>query len=466
MEKEVLILSKEDTHFTISLLLSKHGYNYKTFSETQKLISSINTGILQVVIFEKEKITKNDVKSIKKIKDNNVSIIVISDEISVDILRRLMKTGIKYYFNHPFDEKKLVSALKEYFDSKFTSQESNYLVKKLKDKIYKFKLLNQTAKMINSTLNIDEILKKLMTNMGEIVDAEAWSLLTYQKEINKLKFKYVVGEKADQLKGKVMDLNKGIVGWAARNRESVLVEDVEKDERFYKYFDKKTNFQTKSVICIPIIYRDELLGVAEVVNKKSEGNFNNEDLNIMEILVENAAIAIKNSYLLEKVYQISLKDHLTNLYNFRKLNQIIDEYIKRKVPFSLIFMDIDDFKDINDHYGHQYGSKALIEFGKIIEDLLSDHSFGFRYGGDEFIVILKGNKIKDATNLSKKIAKKLKNYEFLKDDNINTTLTISIGISHFPNLAEDRREILSQADKAMYKVKKANKNDFHVFCGD
>jgi diguanylate cyclase (GGDEF)-like protein len=377
-----------------------------------------------------------------------------------------MKMGIRYYFNRPFEEDKLISAIEGYFESQFSFQESSYLVQKLKDKIYKFKLLNQTAKMINSTLNIDEILKKLMTNMGEIVDAEAWSLLTYDKEKDKLVFKYVVGEKANQLKGKEMKLDKGIVGWAARNRESVLVENVEKDERFYKYFDKKTNFQTKSVICIPIIYRDELLGVAEVVNKKSEGHFNHEDLNIMEILVENAAIAIKNSYLLEKVYQISLKDHLTDLYNFRKLNQIINKYIGNNTSFSLIFMDIDDFKDINDNYGHQYGSKTLIEFGDIISDILSKEGYGFRYGGDEFIVIIKGDKIKDATDFAKTIAQKLKNHKFLKEDNINTLLTLSIGISHFPNLAKNKREVLTQADKAMYKIKKNKKNGFHVFSGN
>jgi len=461
MNNYTLIYKDNKNNYTIPLLLSKHNYDFNTTYSEEYLIENAKNN--KLVIMDLSTFNHKKLSILEKIISNDISIIIVADKISNENLKKLIKYKIKYYFDRPFNEKEFISTIKKSFSEIKLKNKNEQLVNKLKEKINKFQLLNKTSKMINSKLDINIILKKLMKNIGDIVDAEAWTLFSYNKETNKLIFKYVVGEKSEQLLGKSLNVDQGIVGWAASNKESILVKNVNKDSRFYKYFDKKTNFKTKSLICVPIIYRNELLGVVEVVNKKHGRSFTEEDLNIMEILVDNAAIAIKNSYLLEQIYQITLKDHLTDLYNFRKLNNIIDKNYKNKKPFALIFMDLDDFKKVNDNFGHNYGSKALIEFSEILKSIIDNNEYAFRYGGDEFIVILENRDLNLARDFAETILKKVKNHTFLKNDKLQVKLTLSIGISHYPLISKKKKEILTQADQAMYKVKKRKKDNYAIF---
>ena len=164
----------------------------------------------------------------------------------------------------------------------------------------------------------------------------------------------------------------------------------------------------------------------------------------------------------EKFRNQAIHDNLTGLYNTRYLYKALDELILKsadsQTPFSLIFMDVDDFKHVVDTYGHLNASQALQEFAGTIRSIIQEPSFGVAYGGDEFVVVLPGHSKDKAIDTAENIRSEIGRTVYLSDREINVNLCASFGVASYPDDATDLRELLSLADEAMFSVKKHGKN--------
>lgn len=169
------------------------------------------------------------------------------------------------------------------------------VLKGLERKVEELKTHMEISSIISSTLDLDELMTIVMERAKAEMDAEACSILFYNKETNKLEFEVAMCDEqpsADILKKKItLDINEGIAGWVARNREPVVIEDVKADSRFYQGADKLTGFTTKSLIAVPLIGRSGLIGVAEMINPRKK----DYDMEIFGLLCRQFAIAIENS---------------------------------------------------------------------------------------------------------------------------------------------------------------------------
>lgn len=319
------------------------------------------------------------------------------------------------------------------------------------------------GKILTSTLNTQELLKLVMEKVGELLSAKNWSLMLLDEEKQELYFQIVVGESSDKIKGLRIKANQGIAGWVANHREAVLIKDVSKDRRFSTDIDNISGFQTHSIICTPLICRDKVLGVIELVNKKIGEEFDEEDLEILKHLSDYIAIAIDNARNFEKIEELTIKDDLTCLYNTRFFHEMLEREIKRsqrkRRELSLIFMDMDHFKEVNDTHGHLCGSKLLKEVADIIIESVRNIDIPIRYGGDEFVIILPETNKEHAHNVAERILKNIRNFIFLKDEGLNLKLTASIGFATFPDDARDKTELIKKADNAMYQVKNSTRNN-------
>ena len=164
----------------------------------------------------------------------------------------------------------------------------------------------------------------------------------------------------------------------------------------------------------------------------------------------------------EKFRDQAIHDNLTGLYNTRHLYKALDELILKsadsQTPFSLIFMDVDDFKHVVDTYGHLNASQALQEFAGTIRSVIREPSFGVAYGGDEFVVVLPGHSKDQAIDMAENIRSEIGKTVYLSDRGINVNLCASFGVASYPDDATDLRELLSLADEAMFSVKEHGKN--------
>lgn len=156
-------------------------------------------------------------------------------------------------------------------------------------------------------------------------------------------------------------------------------------------------------------------------------------------------------------------DEPTGLYNTRYLHVCLDKHFeawkRKEIPaFSVLFLDVDKFKGINDSHGHLIGTKLLLEMGEIIRGIIKKEDFAFRYGGDEFVMLLTDTNIATASELAEKIRTQVEANTFLAREGLNVKLTVSIGIANCPEHATTKRDIIEAADGAMYAVKRSTRN--------
>jgi diguanylate cyclase (GGDEF)-like protein len=215
-------------------------------------------------------------------------------------------------------------------------------------------------------------------------------------------------------------------------------------------------------MCVPIKSKEQVIGVLEVVNKTTGEPFTREDLDLLMRLVDQTAIAIERASLYQKMTELAITDDLTKLFNTRYLNRTIEIEIQRSSRYhtslSLIFMDIDYFKQINDHFGHLVGSKVLVEIGQLLIKSLRSIDIVARYGGDEFVVVLPQTPPGAAAQIAERMRKSIEQNTFLKKEGYSLKMTASFGVASYPESAKSKDELIRLADEAMYKVKDQTRN--------
>ncbi|HEX7138901.1 MAG TPA: sensor domain-containing diguanylate cyclase [Vicinamibacterales bacterium] len=182
----------------------------------------------------------------------------------------------------------------------------------------------------------------------------------------------------------------------------------------------------------------------------------------IRMLIEPAAVALDNALLLKRVEELSVTDDLTQLYNSRYLNSVLRRETKRATrngrPLSLLFIDLDGFKGVNDAHGHLYGSRALVEAAFVIRGSARETDVVARFGGDEFALILPDTGGEGAFAVGERIRERIAAHTFLVADGLGMRLTCSVGVATLPDAAASSDELIQAADKAMYAVKASGKN--------
>jgi diguanylate cyclase (GGDEF)-like protein len=180
------------------------------------------------------------------------------------------------------------------------------------------------------------------------------------------------------------------------------------------------------------------------------------------MLLEPASVALDNALLLKRAEALSVTDDLTHLYNSRYLNTVLRRETKRASrsgrPLSLLFIDLDGFKTVNDTHGHLCGSRALVEAAAVIRNSARETDVVARFGGDEFALVLPDTGGEGAFAVGERIRERLAAYSFLAADRLDVRLTASVGVATLPDVAASSEELMRAADKAMYAVKESGKN--------
>lgn len=323
--------------------------------------------------------------------------------------------------------------------------------------------VHDIAKALTSTLQLDQVLKTIMEKVNDLMSPDTWSLLLVDEETNELYFQVATGIAAEKLKDVRVRVGEGIAGWVAQSGEAAIVPDVSADPRFSGQVDKVTNMLTHSVICVPIRTKDRVLGVIEIINYVGKRDFGTEDLGLLQAMADYAAIALENAIHVKRIHELTITDDVTALYNARHLNFVLETEIYRSnryhYEFSLIFIDLDHFKEVNDTHGHLVGSKLLREIAEVVRSSLRLIDYAFRYGGDEFVVLLPQTGKESATVVAKRLHQRLNDARFIADENLNLHVTASLGLACFPVDANTKAELVRLADEAMYLVKNTSRNN-------
>jgi diguanylate cyclase (GGDEF)-like protein len=284
------------------------------------------------------------------------------------------------------------------------------------------------------------------------------------KEKKYLKIVASLGYEPNIVKHKKLRIGRdGITGWVAKTGIAQIINNVSKDSRYVQGVIK-----ANSELAIPIKFGyDNILGVLDVESEKLNA-FTHNDLELLNLIANQLGIALMNNQLFNQTVELSKIDEMTQLYNYRVFKETLDIEISRSSryehKFSLMMLDIDDFKKVNDTYGHQQGDLVLQELAKIMKEIVRDTDIVARYGGEEFMIVLPETGKKATLDSANRLLKEISEKEIplINNESKSLHITVSIGIATFPKDGRNANDLIKKVDTALYQAKKNGKNRVEI----
>jgi len=317
--------------------------------------------------------------------------------------------------------------------------------------LIRLSFLTEMGKDISSCKTVHETMNAVMNHVGIIFAPSYWSLLLRNPKTGDLKFEVVVGSGVEHMKGMTIPGGQGIAGWIAENGEALIIEDVNRDKRFFPGMDQMNDFKTESIIGVPLKNGQKVFGVLELINKIDGKSFTPLELQLLKTIADFAAIAIEKAYYMRALHRIATVDSLTGLNNRRSFIKYYQKESDRSQrtgrTFSVMMIDIDGFKKINDVHGHKTGDKVLIKVADFLRKHLRSADMPCRYGGDEFAILLPDTLQVEGENLKSRL------YHYLSELNKKQAIKISLSIGVHESDGSSLKEMLHMADVKMYREK-------------
>ncbi|NOX21036.1 MAG: GGDEF domain-containing protein [Nitrospirae bacterium] len=347
-------------------------------------------------------------------------------------------------------------------------QETLQEIQRLKEEIRELNSLLEIQKNITSIMrqshDIYNLFVEMMKTLKGVFDVRNWVVFVKDFETDELVLT-LASLKRKELQDVRLQIGEGIAGWVAEKARPLIIEDVRDDIRSKAEERIHRIMKSESVLVFPLSGTNSVIAVVELINKR-KGEFSKKDLLMLTRIQDQLSVAVEKVMLQLKLEELVITDDLTKLFNSRYLNRTLDIEVERSNRYntsvSLIFMDIDHFKDVNDRYGHLVGSKLLTELAQLLLSRLRSVDIVARYGGDEFVIVLPQTSSKYAAMIAERLRKTVAEATFLKSEGLNIRITASFGVACYPETARSKEELLRLADEAMYKVKYKNRNGVYV----
>jgi diguanylate cyclase (GGDEF)-like protein len=216
-------------------------------------------------------------------------------------------------------------------------------------------------------------------------------------------------------------------------------------------------------LLLPVTEEGALLGVVAV---QAPGPLDATGAEAVAYFCRNLGLALRNLGRLKQVEHLAYLDDLTHLYNTRYLDIALDREMQSGRPFSVLFMDLDHFKTVNDQHGHLSGSRLLVEVARVLRSCVRDEDILVRYGGDEYVVLLVGIDSGGGLKVAERVRRAIEDHRFLSREGARVRVTASIGLASYPEHAGEKSEILDLADRAMYRGKRSSRNVVYMASKD
>jgi diguanylate cyclase (GGDEF)-like protein len=318
--------------------------------------------------------------------------------------------------------------------------------------------LKRITRNLTSSLELQTVLDTVVSEAMHLVKRSHEAHI-YLYQDDKLTFAAALDEQGTRNKQMSIPRSNGLTNKVAGEKQVVIVEDMEK----HPLFVNAPKPWSGSIIGIPLMMGGVVVGVMNLV-RSQPGSYSQSEIRLLMLLADQAAIAISNARLHQTVNQQAHSDVLTSLPNRRALDERLDEVLSKAIrtgrTFSVVMMDLDGFKSINDTYGHETGDDVLRQLAETLMQSLRSTDFLARYGGDEMTLVLQDTDLSQAAHVAKKFQTRLRALAFRLPDGKTTTLGVSGGIALYPMHADTASGLLRAADEALYRAKKHARGTF------
>lgn len=317
-------------------------------------------------------------------------------------------------------------------------------------------MIYENSRILASILDTDGVVKEVMRIMGGILQYPHCSMVLKDKWGNLFyRARSMTGR--SNFHPKAIDTGKmELLRKVCDMEEAIRIKDIAKRDDY-----EPLNTKARSVMLVPMTSHGQSTG-ALTAESKSVGQFSERDVQMLSIVARAAALALENAELHKKTEELTIIDELTETYNYRYFIQKLQEEKRRALrydlPLSLVMVDIDWFKKFNDSHGHETGNIVLKQLSQIIKSCIRDVDIFARYGGEEFVIILPQTPQREASVIGERIRERVENMVINAGKAGQLKITVSVGISSFPENGKSQEELVSIADQALYRAKGDGRN--------
>jgi diguanylate cyclase (GGDEF)-like protein/putative nucleotidyltransferase with HDIG domain len=318
--------------------------------------------------------------------------------------------------------------------------------------------LYEIAQTMGTSLGVSDSMAHIASKLTTLVPFSACTLFLYDQATETLRCRFATGTDFELMQQLTLKNGQGLTGWVARNRRSLVNARPSSDLEA-----AGSNLATalQSALVCPLVFEDRVIGTLAVYH--TTPSFYQEDhRRLLDRVCEQAAAVINNAIVFERTHEASLTDPLTSLPNTRfmvaHLNAELARAERLNTEVSLLVLDLDDFKEINDTHGHHVGDRALRDVAQVLRTVIRPYDICVRYAGDEFIVVLAGCGFDEAENKRKELQDAITETVFEARPGTPVQLSISAGSAVFPHDGDSYESLLAKADSRMYRDKVARKS--------
>lgn len=325
-------------------------------------------------------------------------------------------------------------------------------------------VFHQLARSLTSSFDLDKILRTILEQMEQFIEAELWTLLMVDEVRKDLYYAIAAGGQEAALRDLRVKIGEGVAGWVVENGETLIVPEAALDSRA-KVTGSAAPRTVRSVIALPLRGRKGTCGAIEIFNPRAD-QLSDYTIAFLHILADYAAIAIENASDVARIQQLTITDDTTGLFNVRHLYDVLGQELDRSarlgLPLSLAFLDLDRFKQVNDAHGHLVGSELLACTGRRLQELSRAQDRCFRYGGDEFVVLMPDTDAATARTLAVAMLAALMLTRFSMKSGLELTVSASVGLATSPADGAKVHAIIGAADSRMYSVKNTGRGQVNM----
>lgn len=386
----------------------------------------------------------------EEINSKNISMFI--PLISRDRLIAILVLGEKVSRRYSLED---ITIIEDATSRVAVSMEKEYLREQLREREEELSVINNSSVILSSSLDIQEIFGVFIEELKKVVDVN-WASIVLIDEKEFCCVALSSPESAAYQIGDRVPMEGTGTGWVVTQKKSFIEADLSQE----RYFNTSEFFYTlglRTVAYLPLIAKGRIIG-SFIVASKTPNAYSQRHIKLLEQLASQIAMPLENSQLYAKAEKKARIDELTGLYNRRSLDEMIDSEISRHSryggAFSLAILDLDSFKTYNDSYGHLAGDSLLQEIGRSIKSAIRNADYAFRYGGDEFAVLLPQTTVDAALLVVERVRKKIA--ECIHSDRI--PITTSIGLASWPDDGISHTDIIAAADVTLYRAKRNGGN--------
>ena len=338
-------------------------------------------------------------------------------------------------------------------------------------------ILSDIGRLIGSTLNIEEVYERFAAEAQKLILFDSLTVNLYDFREKTMRVAYVSGLDIDgRRQGDSLVLEGSLSEAVIRTRTCLRIQPAGVDEIICRFPRLSNIFEAglRSIMCVPLVSRDEVIGVLHFRSKRQNA-YTEQDLRLAERIGMQIAGAIANARLYaglkkterelkeseQRYRELSIIDDLTQLYNSRhfhsQLKIELDRSNRYGQPLSLLMLDLDNFKAFNDTYGHVEGDQVLSRLGQVIKRCLRETDFAYRYGGEEFTILLPMTACPDGVVIGERVRTEIKKENFSPTPGQDVHVTVSIGLVQYKQ-QEDIKDFVQRVDQLLYRGKKNGKD--------